>query len=440
MSGRAGYRRSFLLALVAVLVVVLLGPLVLRLYGSHRIAEAREHFEESIGPLDPAAYELPRLPDHRNAAVQLTRGAAALELTPEERKQVFELALRPSLEWASEDTQELEAVLSRNGSAVELLLHARELPSSDYPSWAGTDSERSARLVPLIEAGRLLAAKGHLAVGRDLDEAIASVEALARLANSLQHEPENIYFMLGVFVEWLQLCVVHEIITRTDPDAIRLQRLRSALLADDLRKLWRTSYAIDAAVHARVWADELRDMKTPPVWTRYWYSSVADLMLADSLELTVDMADALSAPYVEVQGSIETVAARWSPWSGRMGSIIVPTLTNVSGRAAAVETLRRQAALAIALRQHALERGAYPDTLEGFPGADEPSPLTGRLLSYERTRGGGAILLSPESAERVERDQIFIGRGPRDAYRWELPAVGLIHRMNRSPIATPRAS
>ena len=104
-----------------------------------------------------------------------------------------------------------------------------------------------------------------------------------------------------------------------------------------------------------------------------------------------------------------------------MGPNIIPNLTNVSGRAAAVQTLRRQAALAIALRQHALERGAYPDTLEGFPGADEPSPLTGRLLGYERVRGGGAILLSPESAERVERDHI---RMPGcDAYRWELPAV-----------------
>jgi hypothetical protein len=411
---KAPRRRRIILWTAAIVAAVLvLGSLSLRLYGRHRVVGARARFEQRIGPLDAATGRSPERPETSVAAV-LLRVAAAIELDVDQESVVFDLSVRPSREWTDDESRAASGIISRNGKPLREVLDVRRMSIADDTSGSSTHDERLA----LIRLARLIATQGHLAVPET--RAIESVEILGRLAGSLRREPSVSSYLISMYVEGLKLGVVRGIVTARCLDSSELRQLERAIGNDNLRELLRRAFAVDGALDGSSIVEELRTMTTAPIWERYWYTSVADLMLADSLDGAVDLASALSSPYSEVRPTLEAHARRWSLWSGQMSAGFIPNLMSTPGRLAVIAALRDQARLAVALEDHAVTRGEYPTSLAAMPSAEQPSPLTGRRFEYVQTPEGGARLSAPGALEVVERDHI-LGHYGGNPFVWNLP-------------------
>jgi len=392
-------RRRWILWTVGIAIAVLLaGHFALRLYGRHRLADARARFEDRVGPL--GAPGIPDRPDGDPAAI-VARVAGALELEDAQRSVVGALARKARRDWTPVETDAAQEVIEGNRERLVAL------DRSAIPATWGNVVE--AKLLALMDMTRLVAVQARLDA-RD-ERAIGSIEVLGRLGESLRDEPDMHSFMLGLFAEQLQLSVVRDIAATRCPKPEELGRLRTALGDDDLGK----AFAVDLALGYSSYVDEVRDMKTAPLWERYWAASVVDLVLADGLDFAVDLADALSSPYSEVPARIETLGRRWSPWSGSAGPM--PYFVNFAGRAAMVAALRQQARLALDLQSYALTHNAYPRSMEAIPEAGGPSPLTGLAYEYARTPDGGARLSAPGASEAVERDHLGVDE---DDFIWGL--------------------
>jgi len=117
--------------LVAIGLAILAGWCV-RLVGETRLAVARERFEEQVGPLNLAAYVLPKVEDADNAAVWLRAGAEKLEISEVGAAAMADILDQPEETWSQDTVIEAVALLETNREALATMRRCSGLRDSSF--------------------------------------------------------------------------------------------------------------------------------------------------------------------------------------------------------------------------------------------------------------------------------------------------------------------
>ena len=391
------------------LTVVLAALLVVRANGYSQQISLQSEFAEKLGPLDPAAYASPVVPDEQNAAIWLRAGAAALVLSKEDKDIVADLGFIGLGEWSAEQQQELHRILVRNAPALEVVHRAGGMKQSSY-GLTGTEQEFKPNLplLDLLWIQRLLDLEARQALknsdGQDLFW--QSAGAMAAIAASLEREAPLISQLVGIAAEKIFLEVVREAIDTGALDKSALVRLDGMLLDVDLRAAWRRSLASEGAGG---WTPESN---------RKWLQG-AGLTGDTRLRLILDVAGTIDRPFGAFgKGLPEAVS------DPKTAGDLRATFARAAGRYQTVMTVRRLARLSLGLRRQAQETGTYPDSLAGVPPASRSDPFTGTTLEYERRTDGSARLTAPGASALA--DALYKPVKNFSRFTWELPAPGKV--------------
>jgi hypothetical protein len=385
------------LVLAAAVLLALGGLLALKAAASHRVAAAWPVLEERLGPLDPAAYNLPPVPAEENAFTWLDRGAAALPVPTLADTRVLDLlANRDASEWATAGRAALERVIESNRRGVEILHRAAGLERSsqrvDYSRGFATEVPN---YIPLLRAAKALAADARWAlVEGDGERATLSAAALAALARSLDREPTLLAKILGSLAE-KKLLLVARTAVDTGADPAVLERLRPLLGGSDTAAGFRTALAYDAAAMHHTYLGEAKRERGPDPLGLEALS--IERLYAEVVDGYVELAEAPPAPFTALAAAIE-LSEDGHP---EIGKLAVPDLLGLAAQLAATAAGRQLAATALDLRAAALTTGRYPETLS----ADlaHPDPMAGARPSYRTLPDGSAELSLPEAQAAADR-------------------------------------
>jgi|GEM_PF-2072988 len=434
--GMIHLRRTWRWAVIAILGLVAMALVawdVLKVYGRHRLREARAAFEREVGTLDLGAYELAAVPEEKNAATWLTAGAEALiffggdDKSGGEKKLIADLAAKPASKWSKDDDTRMEAIVARNAGGLLILDRARScITSNFYIDYSHVASTKIPRLIDFLYAARLLRAKATLEFRRGrLEESAHTAEMLGSLAASMEREPVLIVLLVGGTVERLQLSAVQDLVQSSSANLDLLARLGSSLLTTNLTAQYRRSLVVDSAWMMGEIYEELSEAK-PRLPSFPWaIRQMPDLAAAQLLDLQRELASIGEGPYSVSKKAILTSVSRRSFLTGSWDEGVLENKLNAAARISSVLSNRRLAALAIGLRLGAEEARRYPSDLSAYAEAVEPDPFTGKPLHYQVRADGSAELTSPGAAEMLaEIIPRSSGLTHGDAYRWLLPAPG----------------
>ena len=388
--------------------------LAVRLQARSADVKLENEFRQKVGPLDPAAYASPAVPDAENAAIWLRAAAAALTLSKEDKDLVAALGHPAADRWTAVQQTAIERVFSRNAPALALAERASAMPRSNFQQ-SGSGATNSKDPVPLFdliwlarvidERARVAARQGDWAVFRQGTFELACVGA------SLERESPLMSQLVGVAVERMMFDAILGGLRSTLVDRAALEGLGAAIPNVALVPAWRRAVgALAAGVHAGL-------------------IDPHDLFDKGSTEV------AMSVPspeeYLRIALSVEGLAARPlgldPPLADHLekakglekGRTISDLLALSLVRYQSIVSLRQLARVAISLRLAALENGRYPDTLAAWPEASAPDPFTGGRLRYELTADGSAVVAVPGAEElydRINQVKSFV------PYTWALPA------------------
>ena len=385
-----GVRIAGIVAVVALAVL-----LAVRLQARSADAKLKSEFIQKVGPLDPAAYASPSVPDAENAAIWLRSAAAALTLSEADRGLIGDLSwLRPD-EWTAAQETAIERIFSRNAPSFALAERASALPRSSFmlSGPEATNAKYPASLIDLIRLARMIDQRARLAVKqRDWPMFRSGVAELACVGASLESESPLIGQLVGVATESMMFDAILVAMRSPATDRAALQGLDATIPGIDLAASWRRALgALAAGVHSGI---------------------VDPRAMFDQGSTKVGLSVPSSEEYLRIVLAIEGLAARPLGLDPALadrlekdkglhkGRPIGDFLAGSLVRYQRTLSLRRVARLAIGLRLAALDGGRYPDTLAAWPEASAPDPLTGGALRYER-RGDGSAVISVPGAEEL---------------------------------------
>jgi hypothetical protein len=416
--------RRFLLVSAIAVVAALAASLALRVYAGHRLKVATERFQREAGSLDLASFTRPEVPDEENAATWIGAGMSAVVLFGDETELVGTLAQKRFETWPSGDVSKLDAILDRNGPALELLDRARGRRRSNWKiPYRDGISAKLPNLLAALHATKLLTAKVRLALGHgDRDTAIAGVEALGAMARSLESEPSLIVLLIGTAIEKYQITAIHEIIASPITTADEMVRLADALCVDDLTTAMRSALRANAAgvVNELHWGTIVRE--TPSVVPRWIALGIADLCAATAIDTTVAAQPRLGQPVAVPLLPEDSAGSSRLGWWQELVASYGPNVADTAARMTATSSARQLARLAIALRHDAIVAGHYPVGVPVVPGVATADPLTGGARIYALLPDGSAEIRSTTTDE-ILRSIFPTGMISFDGqYRWPLPA------------------
>jgi len=277
-------------------------------------------------------------------------------------------------------------------------------------------------LAAAVDAAKMLVARGRLALGRgDRETAIATAETLGSLARSHEAENSPIVLLIGLFVERLQIALVHELAASTLTAPGEIDRLEASLCDEDLTRAVRRSVRGNAAaivhdVDSESIAWEIHGAIHRSI-QRALRKVIAAAVIESHQDLEKHFGDPVQAPLVDA-GEENRNGGWWKHVISALGA----TFDSVSARATATASARNLAQLAIALRREALATGRYPERLPAIAGIPENDPLTGGPRVYEVRADGSAELRSTTTAEIVRSISFGSERFFESLYRFTLPA------------------
>jgi hypothetical protein len=422
MSGSTVLRWTVRILGVA-LVVVLAALLVLRVYGSRRLAAAEHDFAAIVGPVNESGNPcaLPKIPDAENAAVFLQAGINAMILLGDDVPLVGKMSATPPQNWTESQRADLRRIVARNAPALELLHRAVGLKRSNFGiADAAHKMEKPAPLPVLLKAmrvQRLLYGEGVLALEeRDFPRALSSAEVMSAMAAALEREPLLIAHLVGIACEKMFLEVAADTVAMPALDERSLAALERQLVEVDLGRAWKRTLACEFRLPSH-WKIAEGTSMPQTVAQKLRYALLADYFDAPYVERMAHLAGAMGLPYGDGLGGLAGAAPRSS---STVLAMVTGNLVNAIGRYQVVLSERRLARFALALRQRALETGAYPQTLASFSEALEKDPFTGGQLLYTLRPDGSAQLAVPNGVKLWDRLNPEIHNpGP---FTWELPA------------------
>jgi hypothetical protein len=390
--------------------------LAVRLQARGADMKLEDEFTRKVGPLDPAAYASPSVPDGENAALWLRAAAAALTLSEADRGLIGDLSwLRPD-EWTAEQETAIERVFSRNAPALAMAERASTLPRSTLllSGPEATNAKYQSSFLDLIRLARMIDQRARLAVKqRDWPVFRSGVAELACLGASLESESPLIGQLVGVACERMMFDAILVAMRSPATDRAALQGLDATIPRIDLAASWRRALgALAAGVHSGI--VNPRDM-------------------FDQGSTNLEMAVPSPEEYLRIVLGIEGLAARPLGLDPALadrlekskglhkGRPTGDTLASSLVRYQSLLTLRRMARIAIALRLAALDNGRYPGTLGAWSEASTPDPFTGGPLRYELRADGSAVISVPGAEELFNKINELKTSMP---YTWVLPAPG----------------
>jgi hypothetical protein len=390
--------------------------LSLHFYGRRQLARQRAAFQERLGSLRPADYNLPSLPDEENAAIPLLEGARLLVWTELTAELVPPLGRRRDARSYSEGERErLGLVLQANGAALGRLHAAAALKRSSYGIDYGAGADEGLQLtMPLIRAARLLKLEARHGLERgEFDRFLLACASLSSLAASLEREPHLVLLHVGVSCEEALIALLQEAVGGGWDDREALQRMQDLLPEEDLGERLQVTWAATGAV-GDAW---VRDAFS---WERFLYRFTMEeleraWLLADHLQL----AEMSGLPLSEQTLDRLPEARFWVPGDATSRQRTFSTPIHVMSKVRATGALRNLASVAIQIRMERLERGAYPEDAGEHLEALGEDPFAGQELLFEVMPDGSDMLrLVGAEAYWEKKDWAYEGEDPT---AWHLP-------------------
>jgi hypothetical protein len=414
MSGFVLVKRT-LIAFAGLAGFVLFVSLGARVYGAVKLDKASARFEREVGPLNLLTFVRPELPPEENAVTWLRPGVLAIVLFPQDRAVLGKVSGKATAEWTVEERDALGRILERNELALGILARARSLRQSNWDvSYEKGNDAKLPDLLAAVNAGKLVAARGRLALERgDREAALESVEILGTLARSHQREQVTIMLLIGVALERLQLGLVQAIVSSPTVDAGELSRLQATLCDLDLTDALQNGLRGEAAAMLHSIQEDALQNEIPRIVPKALAVGVTQLLMAAALDARRTVDPALFGPVRSPLPGPKSYDDQG--WWEKLTSIYGPNVASAAARGTATRSARELARLAIVLRRDALVRGSYPTTF-----VTPTDPLTGEPFVFNGSRSG-AELRSATTPEIVQ--SIFPVSGPLNAqlYSWTLP-------------------
>lgn len=358
----------------------------LALLAATAVEPASARFEAELGPLDPAAYALPTVPDERNAALEIRRAVA---------ESTFARGKNPSSDERSKlmtcegrDSHRFRATVAANAESLDRLARAADLPGSDWSiDYARGIYASPPDLIGVVDLSRLAACDARTALEEgDAPRVLERLRSLERVARSLAQEPMPMCVLIAASVERTALAVVRDVAATPDADASFLRKVRDLLPRHDLDAAWHRSVAFDSAAMA----------------------AVARGIGGDTL------AEA------HLRAVLKGLRGEDPPPSSELAGLAIQ-LGNEQNRRArrtaeAGRTLRVLAGAALDLRLRALEGEAAYRLRDD---AAQVEPFGGAPLRLETREDGSATLDAPAAREMA--DHLELTGVKEDAFVWRLP-------------------
>ena len=270
--------------------------------------------------------------------------------------------------------------------------------------------------VPLLRASRLLAVDARVALAEgDVERAVERVEDLGALVRAFEGAPGMVRQMFAAAVEGGQLRAVADLVASPAVGRGHLERLRAAFSDLDtetaLRRMMRAEAEEALAAMEQLPSDGPAD------------GTLVKLAAAEIVSAYRELA---TTPFAAVRERHDRrIAAAESPDSPAdvVVGLAIPNMVEGVLKIQAAGSARQLARLALALRLHALDEGAYPATLDALlvpAGPDSlagPDPLAGQPPRWQ-VGPGGAVLSNP-AAEALWRGA---ERRSDPPFVWRLPA------------------
>lgn len=400
---------------LAVIAVLALGAsAAIRLTGGHAYREARMEFERDWGSLDLESFGRPGVPDEVNRAEWLRAGAAALEMSPEERSTVLSLR-SPASAWSDHELATVRGVLERNRDALATLDRARGLVAADWKishleGWNAPVPD----LILVLDAVRVVYAGARLAAHEgDLDLALDRTGVVGAAAASQLAEALLVVHIMGLATEGLQLGALADAVAHPALDRSQLERVDRQIAASDLdASLHRAlRFEIAGATHAsRTRGDQLAPVEAVERMGLWSMALAAEMKRMDR------WLDRYGPPFGDdpARYSNEPVPGWWRP-AERISAAIEPNLASIAARSQLVAARRHLVRAAVAVRRLGMTSGSYPDERPSLEPLDQPDRFTGRPLGYRRVADGcAAVALAGvrELAEQGARGRGLDGLAP----------------------------
>lgn len=409
----------WMLRVVLVLGVVLLGTgLLVRVYGQHRLAQARNLADQVFAGITPDGCAPPAVARDDDPVPLLRAGAAAWSLADEDLVFLGGLSARPSSAWSEEERRRAHSLLAAETTALELFHRAAEKGAAAFPLGPPRDGLRAdPALVGLMRSSRVLTVHAQLAWrAGERQHAARSLAALARLATSLQHSNTILSLMIGGAAEKLLHGAVQPQVEDPAARAEDLVRVAALVPAEGFSQRWRCVLLHEQADLTQAVAQRLASADVPRRWALP--NITGPLLEAQLLAFYARLAGAIDEPF----GREPPWSARPSLWrDGVIAGIVAPNLTSTAARTQHLLASRQLLRTAIAVRRAALISGEYPQTLDAVPDARRPDPFTGEPLHYTLGDDGSATLSSPRIPQLYSDPRVASGITTTAPSVWRLP-------------------
>ena len=344
-------------------------------------------------------------PDHNRAAL-FEEASAGVELTPEWQR------LAEPIAWDEQSKTAAREALDRNRASLANLASAARAPVC---AWSSASLAEAERLVPMLEASRLLQLDGFDGVVAEESERVQEAfQILGSLAECLYAAPNIVGSMIGARVERARLAIVHAALSSAGSSAGLLEVFEVELEA--LSAIDRVRWAVAAeGAHA------LRLLERQG-------SSVETLEARLRSPFFRRMGAELASRWIELalwsEGPLEDLIAEAprAPQSGPSVAGVIADLAIPNIRHAIVGLRTNQAVIdlsrfAIAARLQGLRSGTYSGAFDGRAGL--------KVLD----EGDGSVVLIDGRLESLLRSHLSSSAGdpprgaesPLDLTVWRLP-------------------
>lgn len=212
MTTKLWFRRAALSAGALFLLVLLAVPAV-HLYGSSQYDQALSKAGELT--LDPAAFEMPEIPDHENAAVWIEAGAGSMILSPEDVELRADLNMNgPARTWEPGQLEAARSLLDRYSGGLETVHRVAALEASSYKiRYRDGLKAEIPDLMAILNSARLLFLEVRVAeIEGDELGTLSALASLSRIAETLEEESTLITALVGIACERMLLVSMGEVV------------------------------------------------------------------------------------------------------------------------------------------------------------------------------------------------------------------------------------
>ncbi len=414
MARLKAFLRAAAIVLAVIAALALGSSAAIRLAGGHAYREARADFERKWGSLDLESFSRPGVPDELNAVEWLRAGAAALEMSPDERSTMLSLR-SPASAWNHHAMATVRRVLERNRDALAILGRARGLESADWKirhleGWNAPVPD----LILVLDAVRLVSAGARLAAhDGDLDVALDRTGVVGAAAASQLAEALLVVHIMGLATESLQLGALADAVAHPALGRSQLERIDRQIAATDLDGSLRRALRFEVAGASH--ASRMRGSRLAPPET-VERMGLSSMVLAAEMRRMDRWLDRYGPPFGDdpARYANEPFPGWWRP-AERMSAALEPNLASFAVRSQLVASRRQLLRAAVEIRRIGMASGSYPELRPAVEALDQPDRFTGRALGYRKAANGCATVAlggARELAGANARGRGLDGLGP----------------------------